>query len=55
MLNVVTSSLVNLGKAIDGLLVMSTDLEQVFFKVFDNKVPDLWHKVKYKILKPNFN
>lgn len=38
-------SLVNVGKAIDGLLVMSSDLEEVFNCVFDNKVPETWHKV----------
>ena len=30
------NSLVDLGKAIDGLVVMSADLEMVFNKVFDN-------------------
>ncbi|KAL4494234.1 hypothetical protein ABPG73_018753, partial [Tetrahymena malaccensis] len=44
LLNTVKVSLVNVGKAIDGLLVMSSDLEEVFNSVFDNKVPDIWHK-----------
>lgn len=46
------NSLVDLGKAIDGLVVMSADLEMVFNKVFDNQVPELWHKVAYPSLKP---
>lgn len=45
LLNTVKVSLVNCGKAIDGLLVMSSDLEEVFNCVFDNKVPEIWHKV----------
>ncbi|CAD8115295.1 unnamed protein product [Paramecium sonneborni] len=52
LLAAVTSSLIDLGKAIDGLVVMSSDLEQVFNKVFDNQVPDVWHKVAYPSLKP---
>ncbi|EGR26966.1 hypothetical protein IMG5_204170 [Ichthyophthirius multifiliis] len=52
LLNTVRVSLVNVGKAIDGLLVMSSDLEEVFNCVYDNKVPDLWHKVSYPSLKP---
>lgn len=51
-MNVVKTSLVNVGKAIDGLLVMSSDLEEVFNCVFDNKVPETWHKVAYPSLKP---
>lgn len=45
MLNTVKISLINVGKAIDGLLVMSSDLEEVFNSVFDNRVPEIWHKV----------
>lgn len=41
-----------MDKAIDGLLVMSSDLEEVFNCVFDNKVPDIWHKYSYPSLKP---
>ncbi len=44
--------LVDLIKAIDGLIVMSSDIEDVFNKLYDNKVPDLWHKVAYPSLKP---
>lgn len=52
LLSTVRSSLDNLCKAIDGLVVMSSDLEQVFNKVFDNQVPEVWHKVSYPSLKP---
>lgn len=31
---------------------MSSDLEEVYNRVFDNQVPDLWHKVSYPSLKP---
>jgi dynein heavy chain len=36
LLRTVRSSLIDLEKAIDGLVVMSADLEMVFNKVFDN-------------------
>jgi dynein heavy chain len=49
---VVTSSLKDCAKAIDGLVVMSNDLELVFDGVFDNRVPAIWHKVAYPSLKP---
>lgn len=45
MLGVVRNSLINVSKAIDGLIVMSEDLELVYDGVFDNKVPAIWHKV----------
>jgi len=44
--------LINCKKAIDGLVVMSSDLELVFDGVFDNKVPEIWHKASYPSLKP---
>lgn len=31
---------------------MSQDLEVVFNSLFDNKVPEVWHKVSYPSLKP---
>jgi Dynein heavy chain. len=45
LLNTVINSLEQLSKAIEGLVVMSTELEEVFNKMYDNLVPDLWHKV----------
>jgi len=52
LLNTVANSLVQLGKAIDGLVVMSNELEEVYNKMFDNLVPDTWHKVAYPSRKP---
>ena len=52
LLNTVRSTLVNVDKAIDGFVVMSQDLELVFNSIFDNKVPDAWHKNAYPSLKP---
>jgi len=52
MVNTIRSSLSNLSKAIDGLVSMSEDLDDVFHSLFDNKVPDLWHSVSYPSLKP---
>jgi len=48
----VSSTLSNLSKAIDGLVSMSDELDNVFTKMFDNKVPDVWAKVAYPSLKP---
>ena len=39
-------------KAIDGLVVMSAEIDLVFNKIFDNQVPESWHKVAYPSLKP---
>lgn len=39
-------------KAIDGLVMMSPDLEEVYNKVFDNQVPEIWKNVQIlKLLK----
>lgn len=46
LLNVVKNSMRNLSKAIDGLVVMSADLENVFNSMFDNLVPEVWAKVQ---------
>lgn len=52
LLATVRASLANVDKAIDGFLVMSSDLEDVYNSVFDNRVPDIWHKYAYPSLKP---
>jgi len=46
------SSLVNLGKAIEGTVVMSMELEHMFNNFLNNRVPILWEKVGYPSLKP---
>lgn len=52
LLKTVHSYLINVDKAIDGFVVMSQELEIVFNSLYDNRVPDLWHKVSYPSLKP---
>ena len=37
LLNVIRSSVIDLDKAIDGFLTMSSDLGKVFISIFDNK------------------
>jgi len=31
---------------------MTNELDEVFNKMFDNKVPEVWNKVSYPSLKP---
>jgi dynein heavy chain len=41
-----------LQKAIQGLVVMSIDLESMFNSFLNSKVPENWEKVAYPSLKP---
>jgi len=52
LLSIVRESLINIGKAIIGEVVMSTDLEAIGNSVFDNKTPAAWMKRSYPSLKP---
>lgn len=52
LLNAIRKSLVDLEKAILGTVVMSMELEQMFGRFLDNKVPDNWSGVGYPCLKP---
>lgn len=48
----VRGSLINVGKAIKGEVPLSLELEEVSMSLFNNSVPDLWHKRAYPSLKP---
>eukprot|EP00698_Gefionella_okellyi_P007692 TRINITY_DN1880_c0_g3_i1.p1 TRINITY_DN1880_c0_g3~~TRINITY_DN1880_c0_g3_i1.p1 ORF type:complete len:4251 (-),score=1210.42 TRINITY_DN1880_c0_g3_i1:76-12828(-) len=52
LLVIMRSSLVNIGKAIKGLVVMSSELERMANNIFDNQVPVLWAARAYPSLKP---
>jgi dynein heavy chain len=43
---------INIGKAIKGEVVMSTELEQVASNIYDNIVPQEWKKWSYNSMKP---
>jgi len=48
----VRRSLVDLGKAIKGLVVMSSQLEDIFNAFLVQKIPPMWNEVAYPCLKP---
>jgi dynein heavy chain, axonemal len=52
LIKTVKLSLVQLQKAIKGLVIMSTELDAVSNSLFDNTVPEMWQKVAYPSLKP---
>lgn len=52
LLDIVRSSLINIGKAIKGEVVMSIELEAIGNSVFDNRTPGAWMKRSYPSLKP---
>jgi len=52
MISTVKSSLKTLGKAIQGIVLMSADMEGMFNSFLVQKVPANWEKVAYPCLKP---
>jgi len=48
----VRSTLVDIGKAVQGLVVMSSDLDDVANGILNNALPSYWTKVSYPSLKP---
>jgi len=51
-LGIIHDSLVNLSKAIKGLVVMSEELENVFKALLSNQVPASWAKRSFLSIKP---
>ncbi|KAL0228525.1 hypothetical protein RCL1_004668 [Eukaryota sp. TZLM3-RCL] len=52
ILKVVRNSLSDVVKAIDGLVVMSSELEMAFVSLLNNQVPQMWSAVAYPSVKP---
>jgi len=52
LLNIVRNSLVDIGKAVKGLILLSDALDQVGQSLFNGKVPAMWLKRSFPSLKP---
>lgn len=52
LIQAIRSSLIDIGKAIKGEVVMSTELEIVASNLYDNLVPPSWKKWSYNSMKP---
>lgn len=52
LISVIKESIINLQKAINGILVMSSALEDVFESMLLGKVPNMWAAKSYPSLKP---
>ena len=52
LLQVMRSSLVDLIRAIRGLVVMSAALDEMYTSMLNNQVPSIWRRVAYPSLKP---
>lgn len=52
LLRSLRSTLKDLQRAIQGLVVMSSDLEAMYTRLLNNQVPEVWQRVAYPSLKP---
>ncbi|RKP20476.1 dynein heavy chain 6, axonemal, partial [Rozella allomycis CSF55] len=52
LLQIIVASLENLIKAVKGLVVMSSELDLVFYSLLNNQVPLIWSNAAYPSLKP---
>lgn len=52
LLNKIKSSLKSLDQAIQGLVLMSSELDEMYGMFLKNKVPNNWQEVSYPSLKP---
>lgn len=52
LLDIIQSSMKSLKSAIQGLMVMSSELDMTYYSLLNNQVPKLWQKVAYPSLKP---
>lgn len=52
LLNRMRSSLVDIQKAINGLIVMSSDLDNMYTAFLNGKLPQIWNAVSFASLKP---
>lgn len=52
LIKLITSSLLQLKKALKGQAVLTNELDKVYISLFDNKIPEMWAAISYPSLKP---